>query len=370
MSGNVRIGSTVMASPSGKSDRRVLHMQARAAVDLGAARAALGGLAVPAARRGPAAAFAWIQWMASRTTMPSSAGTRYSKKPPSSPGSPRNTHRVASVTIGPRPPSLRHERPELVRERHGLGPSRPTIVRPVAAARPRSHGPTRPTRAGWSSRLWAPRLSVAHERRRGRPPPDAVSMLRSSNTRSQAGLNERGPADPHVRPARLELVEPDERRLEVARASGRCRRATASTSWSSSWSRCGSSPSVRSNGASSAATDSASERVRQLGRAAVRRARGLRGGRCAGALPEHEQVRQRVAAEPVRAVQAARDLAGRVQARHASSRPSRRRPGRRPSCSASSGRPPSGPAVMSTSASSLNWSYIEGSLRRTRSAGR
>ena len=33
-------------------------------------------------------------------------------------------------------------------------------------------------------------------------------------------------------------------------------------------------------------------------------------------------------------------------------------------------RPPSGPSVMSTSASSLNWSYIDGSLRRTCSAGR
>ena len=49
MSGNARIGSTVIGSPSGRSPTsRVLQVRLRPAVDLGAARAALRGLAVPA----------------------------------------------------------------------------------------------------------------------------------------------------------------------------------------------------------------------------------------------------------------------------------------------------------------------------------
>ena len=48
MTGNVRIGVTVIVSAGSKSEIRVMHMSARPAVDLGAARAALAGLAVPA----------------------------------------------------------------------------------------------------------------------------------------------------------------------------------------------------------------------------------------------------------------------------------------------------------------------------------
>ena len=48
MSGNACIGSTVIGSSRSKSDSRVLHVRRGRAVHLGAARAALGGLAVPA----------------------------------------------------------------------------------------------------------------------------------------------------------------------------------------------------------------------------------------------------------------------------------------------------------------------------------
>ena len=61
----------------------------------------------------------------------------------------------------------------------------------------------------------------------------------------------------------------------------------------------------------------------------------------AGTLAEHQQVRQRIAAEPVGAVDAGRALAGGEQARHASTSASRRPPSRRPSRSAWSGRSPS-----------------------------
>ena len=47
ITGKVRSGVTVIVSSSAKVDIRVMHMQPRPTVDLGAARAALAGLAVP-----------------------------------------------------------------------------------------------------------------------------------------------------------------------------------------------------------------------------------------------------------------------------------------------------------------------------------
>ena len=88
----------------------------------------------------------------------------------------------------------------------------------------------------------------------------------------------------------------------------------------SSWRRLGSSPAVRSNGASAmAAMDSA---TKSAGSAAGVRAIGGRPSRraVAAAPPlrrgaEHEQVREGVAPEAVGAVKAGGDLAGRVEAR-------------------------------------------------------
>ena len=48
ITGNARIGVTVIVSDSSKSESRVMHSSRGLAVDLGAAGAALAGLAVPA----------------------------------------------------------------------------------------------------------------------------------------------------------------------------------------------------------------------------------------------------------------------------------------------------------------------------------
>ena len=74
MSGNVRIGSTVIASPSGKSERRVLHIRLGRPLTSALHEPHLAALQFQRTARSGASC-AWIQWMASRTTMPSSAGT-------------------------------------------------------------------------------------------------------------------------------------------------------------------------------------------------------------------------------------------------------------------------------------------------------
>ena len=75
--GKVRIGSTVMASPSGKSCRRVLHMRPGLPLISALQEPHLAALQFQRAARS-GCTFCWIQCTASRTTMPSSAGTRYS----------------------------------------------------------------------------------------------------------------------------------------------------------------------------------------------------------------------------------------------------------------------------------------------------
>ena len=100
-------------------------------------------------------------------------------------------------------------------------------------------------------------------------------------------------------------------------------------------------PPARSNGASA-------RRARRLDlrrrRPCRRRARCAKLRRVlAGALAEHQQVGERVAAQPVGAVQPARRTRRRRTARAPSTSACRRRRARRPSCSAWSGRPPSAP---------------------------
>ena len=143
--------------------------------------------------------------------------------------------------------------------------------------------------------------------------------------------------------------------------AGRCRRGPASSSWRSCWTAYGFSPDApRSNGASACGG-------RLVHLPLVDRDRAVRLGErrrvLAGALAEDDQVRERVAAEPIGAVQARRRFAGGEQARQRSTSACRRPRESRPSCSASSGPTSIGSSVMSRFASCLNWWYMLGSLR-------
>ena len=75
--GNARMGSTVMASSAGKSDRRVLHIRLGRPLTSAEHEPHLAALQFQRAARS-GCTFCWIQWMASSTTMPSPAGTMYS----------------------------------------------------------------------------------------------------------------------------------------------------------------------------------------------------------------------------------------------------------------------------------------------------
>ena len=73
MSGNARIGSTVIVSPSSKSDSRVLHVRLGRPLTSALHEPHLAALQFQRTARS-GASWAWIQWSASRTTMPSSTG--------------------------------------------------------------------------------------------------------------------------------------------------------------------------------------------------------------------------------------------------------------------------------------------------------
>jgi hypothetical protein len=74
MSGNARIGSTVIGSSRSKSDSRVLHVSRGRPLTSALQEPHLAALQFQRTARS-GAAFAWIQWRASSTTIPSSAGT-------------------------------------------------------------------------------------------------------------------------------------------------------------------------------------------------------------------------------------------------------------------------------------------------------
>src|SRR5215210_5539337 len=96
MSGNARIGSTVIVSPSSKSDRRVLHVRLGRPFTSALQEPHLAALQFQRTARS-GASLAWIQWSASRTTIPSSTGTSNSTNEPSVDGVPRKTLRWASA---------------------------------------------------------------------------------------------------------------------------------------------------------------------------------------------------------------------------------------------------------------------------------
>ena len=89
-----------------------------------------------------------------------------------------------------------------------------------------------------------------------------------------------------------------------------------------------------------------------------------RGGRLAGPPAEDDRLGERVAAQPVRAVQAGGALAGGVQADAPRWRGSRARRRCRPSSSARWARPPSARVEMSSIWYSMNWRYMRGSFVR------
>ena len=199
---------------------RLAH-EARPAVDLGAARAALGRLAVPADGevRGLCA---WIQWMASRTTIPSSDGH-------------------AELVEGALVPGSRG-RPE-VGVGHQVTPSRSRlrsssgIFGTVRRCRP----PCRRCRAGRrcsacptsvAVRVVEPAVGAAALRPLARAAGDRlghdqhVAQLEDEVPGGVVGAAAADPDDGQRVRASSSGVE---RRLEVLGASGRCRPATASS---------------------------------------------------------------------------------------------------------------------------------------------
>ena len=74
MSGKARIGSTVIVSSGSKSDSRVLHDRLGRPLISQPHEPHLAALQFQRTARS-GAALAWIQWSASRTTIPSSTGT-------------------------------------------------------------------------------------------------------------------------------------------------------------------------------------------------------------------------------------------------------------------------------------------------------
>ena len=74
MSGKARIGSTVIGSSRSKSDRRVLQVRLGRPSTSALHDPHLAALQFQRTARS-GAAWPWIQWRASSTTMPSSTGT-------------------------------------------------------------------------------------------------------------------------------------------------------------------------------------------------------------------------------------------------------------------------------------------------------
>ena len=341
MSGKARIGSTVIGSSRSKSDRRVLQVR------LG--RPSTSALHEPhfaalqfqrTARSG--ASWPWIQCRASRTTIPSSTGTSNSSNGRgvagaaaedlqvrlrssiasvvsvrrragcASSGGHRRQRRRSSTSIAPSP-----ARATTLLRRPQCSSSVSGMVDPAVGAA--ALGPL-PGAAG--DRLGddqqVPQLEDEVPARVVGPPP--LTAMFAQRARSvgepverlvEVGLDPEDADEPLHRVLQLAL---ERVRVLAVGPLERRRRARAPRRRSASG---------RDTGAS--ASSAASRPPPRAGPGA-----------------EHEQVRQRVAAQPVRAVHAAGDLARRVQARHAWSRPSPHRRGCRPSRSGWSVRPPSG----------------------------
>src|SRR3954463_15188223 len=84
------MGSTVIVSSRSKSERRVLHVSRGRPLTSALHEPHFAALQFQRTARS-GAALPWIQWSASRTTIPSPTGTSNSSKWVGPPGSPRNT---------------------------------------------------------------------------------------------------------------------------------------------------------------------------------------------------------------------------------------------------------------------------------------
>ena len=157
--------------------------QARAAVDLGAARAALGGLAVPADGE-------------SGASCPGSSGGRRGRPCPPRRG--RRTRRSGLARqAAAEDPEVRVRHRSSLSARPGARATRPASRQWCRPDVHRAIGARETTQftlphclssvAGKSSRLWAPRLSVRSRALRVTAS-EMVSRLRSSKTRFQPGL--------------------------------------------------------------------------------------------------------------------------------------------------------------------------------------
>src|SRR5437899_8071200 len=98
MIGKVFIGLTETVSPGGKWSSRDLHISAGLPFTSALHEPHLAALQFQRTARSGARC-AWIQWIASSTTMPGSTGTRYSTSAPPL-ASPRKTERMASAAGG------------------------------------------------------------------------------------------------------------------------------------------------------------------------------------------------------------------------------------------------------------------------------
>src|SRR6185503_8833089 len=94
-SGKARIGSTVIGSARSKSESRVLQVRLGRPSTSALHDPHLAALQFQRTARS-GASWPWIQWSASRTTIPSSTGTSNSSKRGSLPGVPRKTRSLAS----------------------------------------------------------------------------------------------------------------------------------------------------------------------------------------------------------------------------------------------------------------------------------
>ena len=246
--------------------------------------------------------------------MPSSTGTSNSSNWPSSPGSPRKTLRCASG-IGPPSSVLAAERGRAARRASPAAASSSTAIAPSAA-----RATTLLTPPHFASSVAGIVEAAVGAAALG--PLAGAAGDRLGHGQQVAELEDEVPArvvgppagGPDRRQPRAELGQlagsprrgrPPSRKIPTRRCIISCR---------SRWMAYGSSPSVALERRRSSRGRSWTWTGSRYGSAA--RPRRGRAAAAPGPGPEHQQVRQRVAAEPVGAVHPAGDLAGREQAGH------------------------------------------------------
>src|SRR5258706_9405621 len=208
MSGNARIGSTAIVSPSSKSDSLVLQVRLGRPLTSALHEPHLAALQFQRTARSGASC-AWIQWRASRTTIPSSTGTSNSANVPSVVGVPRKTLRWASVIGSLRRDELaqvvRHRREWCGHDLHRLAleTGDAVLLRPDRVE-------VREVEPTVGAATLAPSLGAACDRFRD---DEHVADLVDEAPGRVVGATA---ADPHVIPSRPELGEPADGLIEVS----------------------------------------------------------------------------------------------------------------------------------------------------------